>query len=102
MGIFVREMSLEKTNYYSYNKIRTYAKLYVKYYNACGFDNETCKHYFLDCPLYNTECDILMTDIRNFNLTLRNLPYGDDNLSGEFNVFGIFGLAKHRFRIKVN
>ena len=42
----------------------------------------------LDCPLYNTEREILMTDLRNFNfnLTLRNLLYGDDNLSDEFNV----------------
>ena len=54
----------------------------------CGFDNETCKHYFLDCPLNNPECEILMTDLRNFNfnLTLGNLLYGDDNLSDEFNV----------------
>ena len=21
----------------------------------CGFENETCQHYFLDCRLYNTE-----------------------------------------------
>ena len=60
----------------------------------CGFDKETCKHYFLDCPLYNTEREILMTDLRNFNfnLTLRNLLYGDDNLSDEFNVLAYLSI----------
>ena len=60
----------------------------------CDFDNETCKHYFLDCPLYNIECEILMTDLRNFdfNLMLRNLLYGDDNLSDEFNVLAYLSI----------
>ena len=35
-----------------------------------------------------------MTDIRNFNfnLTLRNLLYGDDNLSDEFNVLAYLSI----------
>ena len=54
----------------------------------CGFENETCRHYFFDCPLYNTEREKLFTDFQNFNfnLTLRNLLYGDENLTDENNV----------------
>ena len=35
-----------------------------------------------------------MTDFRNFNfnLTLRNLLYGDDNLSDEFNVLAYLSI----------
>ena len=73
--------------------------------------------YFLDCPLYNTEPKILMIDLRNFNfnLTLRNLLYGDDKLSDELNELAYLsiqyfmketklsidwdeGFGQHRFR----
>ena len=54
----------------------------------CGFENETCRHYFFDCSLYNTEREKLFTDFQNvnFNLTLRNLLYGDKNLTDENNI----------------
>ena len=60
----------------------------------CGFDNETCNHFCLDCPLYNTEHEILMTDLQNFNfnLTLRNLLFGDDNRSDEINVLAYLSI----------
>ena len=61
---------------------------------ACGFHKETCKHYFLDCLLYNTWRETLIGDLRNFNLTLRNLLYGDHNLSDQIHVLAYLAFQK--------
>ena len=65
---------------------------------ACGFDFEDCEHYFMQCPLFLVQRQILHTNLQMIGQDLFNcntLLYGSANLDLETN-YQIFS-AVHKF-----
>ena len=54
---------------------------------ACGHPRENNKHFFLQCPLFDNERQILMDGLNHidFLVNLKNLLFGSENYSEEVN-----------------
>jgi len=62
----------------------------------CGLDVEDTKHYFMNCPLYNTNRTSLINTINALsNFSVDVILYGDDNIDIELNC--IIFAAVHDF-----
>ena len=49
----------------------------------CGHSRESIKHYFLECPMYITDRDVLLMTLQSLHFvpSLTNILYGDKALS---------------------
>ena len=54
---------------------------------SCGFRRETAKHFLLDCPLYNNDRAVMLSDLNEigFKATTKNVLFGNTSYSNDLN-----------------